>query len=72
MFPWVTIVGVASDVRCGGLEAAPEPTIYQPLAQTPGPSLSVVVRSNGNPRNLMSSIRFLRNFGAASDAGFPR
>jgi putative ABC transport system permease protein len=57
MFPWVTIVGVASDVRYGDLEAAPEPTIYQPLAQTSGPSLSVVVRSNGNPMNLMTSIR---------------
>jgi predicted permease len=57
MFPWMTIVGVASDVRYGGVEAAPEPTIYQSLAQTPGPSLSVVVRSNANPMNLMSSIR---------------
>jgi predicted permease len=57
MFPWMTIVGVANDVRYGGVEATPEPTIYQSLAQTPGPSLSVVVRSNGNPMNLMSSIR---------------
>jgi predicted permease len=57
MFPWVTIVGIASDVRYGGVDAAAEPTIYQPIAQTPGPSLSVVVRSTGNPMNLISSIR---------------
>jgi predicted permease len=57
MFPWVTIVGVARDIRYGGIDAAPEPTIYQPLPQTRGPSLSVVVRSNNNPMNLVNSIR---------------
>jgi predicted permease len=57
MFPWVTIVGVASDVRFGEVEAAPEPAIYQALAQTPGPPLSVVVRSNADPIHLVSSIR---------------
>jgi len=57
MFPWVTVVGVANDVRFGTIEEAPEPTIYQPLTQTRGTELSVVVRGNGNPLSLMNSIR---------------
>lgn len=57
MFPWLTVVGLAGDVRYGDVEAAPEPTIYQTLAQTRGPSLSVVVRSDGNPMDALGSIR---------------
>jgi predicted permease len=57
MFPWLTVVGVAGDVRYGKVEAAPEPTIYQCLAQTRGPSLSVVVRSDGNPMGALGLIR---------------
>ncbi len=56
MFPWLTVVGVANDVRYGAVEAAPEPTIYQPLSQSRGGSLSVVVRS-GNPMALAGDIR---------------
>src|SRR6266853_1123362 len=57
MFPWLTVVGVAGDVRYGEVEAAPEPTIYQCLDQTRGPSLSVVVRSDGNPMGALGLIR---------------
>ena len=57
MFPWLTVVGVAGDVRYGEVEAAPEPTIYQSLAQTRGPSLSVVVRSDDNPMRTLDLIR---------------
>jgi putative ABC transport system permease protein len=57
MFPWLTIVGVVSDVRYGDMEAPPEPTIYQPLSQARGGSLSVVVRANGNPMSQASAIR---------------
>ena len=56
MFPWLTVVGVANDVRYGAVEVAPEPTIYQPLSQSRGGSLSVVVRS-GNPMALAGAIR---------------
>jgi len=57
MFPWMTVIGVASDVRYGDVEAAPEPTMYQPLAQALGGSLWVVVRTGGNPGALASAIR---------------
>jgi putative ABC transport system permease protein len=57
IFPWMTVIGVATDVRYGNVEAAPEPTIYQPLSQAQGGSLSVVVRTTGNPTALVSAIR---------------
>jgi predicted permease len=57
MFPWLTVVGVAGDVRYGAVEEAPEPTIYQCLAQTRGPSLSVAVRTDGNPMGALGLIR---------------
>ncbi len=57
IFPWLTVIGIAGDVRYGHVEAAPEPTIYQPLSQTRGGSLSVVVRTSGNPMALAGAIR---------------
>lgn len=57
IFPWMTVIGVAGDVRYGDVEAAPEPTIYQPLSQLRGGSLSVVVRTSGNPAPVVSAIR---------------
>ena len=57
MFPWMTVVGIAGDVRYGAVEAPPEPTIYQPLSQARSGSLSVVVRTNGNPMALAGAIR---------------
>jgi predicted permease len=57
VFPWLTVVGLAGDVRYGEVEAAPEPTIYQTLSQTRGSTLSVVVRSDGNPMDAIGSIR---------------
>jgi putative ABC transport system permease protein len=57
MYPWMTVIGVAGDVRYGEMEAAPEPTIYQPLSQARGGSLSVVVRTSGNPASLAGAIR---------------
>jgi predicted permease len=57
IFPWLTVIGVATDVRYGEVEAAPEPTIYQPLSQARGGSLSVVVRTSGSPMALAAAIR---------------
>jgi putative ABC transport system permease protein len=57
MFPWLTVIGVVSDVRYGEVEAAPEPTMYQPLSQARGGSLYVVVRTNGNPMAPAGAIR---------------
>jgi predicted permease len=57
LFPWMTVIGVAGDVRYGDVDEEPEPTIYQTLAQTRGGSLSVVVRTIGNPSALAAAIR---------------
>jgi putative ABC transport system permease protein len=56
IFPWMTVIGVAGDVRYGDVEAAPEPTIYQSLSQAGGGSLSIVVRANSAPTALVSTI----------------
>ncbi len=57
IFPWLTVIGIAADVRYGDVEVAPEPTIYQPLSQARGGSLSIVVRASGNPAALAGAIR---------------
>jgi putative ABC transport system permease protein len=50
--PWLTIVGVAGDVRNGGLETKPWPQIYVPLMQSPSPSMTLVIRTANDPRAL--------------------
>jgi predicted permease len=57
MFPWVTVVGVASDVRYGGVDEAAPPTIYRPQQQFPSAAMAVVVRASGNPMSLIGPIR---------------
>ena len=56
-FPWVTVVGVVSDVRYGGVDQAAAPTIYRPMQQSPSTAMAVVVRTSGNPMNLAGPIR---------------
>jgi putative ABC transport system permease protein len=60
------IVGIVGDVRGGGLNRDPDPVMYVPQAQTTDAinALNVriapiawVVRSNGNPRSLISAIQ---------------
>ena len=60
------IVGVVGDVRGGGLNRDPDPVMYVPQAQTTDAinalnvriaPISWVVRSNGNPRSLVSAIQ---------------
>jgi putative ABC transport system permease protein len=60
-WPWMTIVGVASNIRRGGKEGEYRPEIYMPAAQTalyPRVSLGdFAVRAAGDPRNLVNAIR---------------
>lgn len=49
--PW-EIVGVAADVKQGGLRASDFPAIYVPFSQLPLGRLRFVVRSSGNPAAL--------------------
>ena len=47
------IVGVVADVRHDGLQAAPREEMYMPHAQFPFGSMSIVVRTAGDPASLL-------------------
>jgi putative ABC transport system permease protein len=51
------IVGVVGDVRSTGLADAPEPTVYASMMQTPLASLSLLVRTSGDPSSLVLPLR---------------
>ena len=54
--PWTTVVGVVSDVRWTGLDAAePDGTVYFPLVDLP--SAFFLVRTAGDPLALAPSLR---------------
>jgi ABC-type antimicrobial peptide transport system permease subunit len=53
------IVGIVGDVHSFGLEDAPEPTVYAPMAQRTDQSISIVVRADGAPANLAAPLRAL-------------
>ena len=50
---WREIVGIVADVRHDGLEAAPREEMYMPHAQFPFGSMTVVVRTTGDPAPLL-------------------
>lgn len=50
------VVGIVGDVRQYGLELEAEPSIYFPLAQLPLRVTDLVVRTEGDPRDLTESI----------------
>jgi putative ABC transport system permease protein len=54
--PWMTVVGVAADVRNRRLTEAPQPILYRPLEQSPGYALAVLIRARGNPPGLGEAI----------------
>jgi putative ABC transport system permease protein len=51
------IVGVVGEVRHRGLEAEVQPTMYVPLHQNPMSTLSLVVRTPGDPMTLLPAVR---------------
>jgi predicted permease len=53
----VTLVGVISNIKYAGLEAAPDDAVYRPLQQQAWPQLFVVARTAGDPRALASMLR---------------
>ena len=55
--PWITIVGVAADVRHGTLAKASRQVVYYPHAQIPSGGMELVVRSAGGPAAVTSGIR---------------
>ncbi|HEV2419320.1 MAG TPA: ABC transporter permease [Terriglobia bacterium] len=66
--PWREIVGVVGDVHDRGLAAETRPMYYGPDSQLQAPSLTFVVRSAGNPRALVGTIRRLM---ASMDRNIP-
>jgi len=56
---WMTIVGVAGDVRDEGLVTDPGPLLYVPYLQdnTPTARVSLVARTQGDPTQLAQSVR---------------
>ena len=55
--PWMTVVGVVSDMRHGGPAAPPRPEIYQPLPQRSFGSMAFVVRTTVDPHTTVPLIR---------------
>ncbi len=54
---WITVVGVARDVKYDGLASEVEPQIYRPFQQAPPLDMSLVVRTASDPMPLAISLR---------------
>jgi predicted permease len=55
--PWVEVVGIARDGKYLTLGESPRPYLFVPLAQRPSPRLTILVRTEGNPEELLPSVR---------------
>ncbi|MGE5295128.1 MAG: FtsX-like permease family protein, partial [Solirubrobacterales bacterium] len=55
--PWMMVVGVARDVKHYGLDRPMIPGVYVPYAQDRRSLMAVVVRTTGDPLDLVSSVR---------------
>jgi predicted permease len=53
---WLTVIGVVGDVRQYGLDRAPDYLAYVPLNQSPIQSVTLMVRTRGNPLAMSSQI----------------
>jgi putative ABC transport system permease protein len=57
--PWLTVVGVAGDIRNVGLEIEPRLATYEPHAQRPWTTMSLVFRTEGEPAAVTDAVRRL-------------
>jgi len=55
--PWLTVVGVAGDVRQRRIDVEPYPQIYVPYADFKHTTMSIAVRTVGDPVTLAASVR---------------
>jgi putative ABC transport system permease protein len=55
--PWMTIVGVAGDVRQNNTDRAVRAVLYRPLEQAPARSMYAVIRASGDPASLAAPAR---------------
>ena len=54
--PWLTVVGVAGDVRNRRLDEPPQPMIYRPFEQSSNLTVSFLVRTRGTGAGLADAI----------------
>jgi putative ABC transport system permease protein len=66
--PWMTIVGVVSDVHYSWINKDDQPTLYRSFRQSPPYFTTVVLRTQGNPLKFVSAVRAQI---AAVDADLP-
>jgi len=52
----VEIVGVAADVKVASLTENPQPFVYRPWAQWGSPAVTFLVRTSGDPRDLVGTL----------------
>jgi putative ABC transport system permease protein len=55
--PWLTIVGIAQDVKHGGLDRQSRPMFFRPYSQAAWPMMTVVVRTASNPGAFINPIK---------------
>jgi putative ABC transport system permease protein len=55
--PWITVVGMARDVRHTSLTDPPRPEFYRPHAQSPARTMILVVRAKGGAANAAEALR---------------
>lgn len=56
--PWLTIVGVAADVRQSWFDKEIRPQLYLPYLQAPQPTMSFLLRTSSDPLSLVPAARF--------------
>lgn len=54
---WMTVVGVAGDVRYAGLETDPTVDVYFPHGLFPQAAITLIVRTRGDPLNEVSEVQ---------------
>jgi hypothetical protein len=56
-FPWATIVGIVPDRFASGIEDQRPEAIYEPIAQIPPSTFSIMARTRADPTGLTGSVR---------------
>jgi predicted permease len=54
---WTTVVGVVEDVKHYGLEEPMRPGVYLPVRQVPSGTMTVAIRTKGDPRAFTATAR---------------
>jgi putative ABC transport system permease protein len=55
--PWMTIIGIAHDVKTEGLDVENRPQMYLPVTQVSNLQFALVIRTNSDPGALTEAVR---------------